>query len=409
MIVHVSSLPFCDIFYSMEVMKTFPVTRRFFVIAVALCAVSPAQSAIQMQFDYSYDISGFFAAGSTARSTLEAVGDFYGRILDDDLLAISSTSENKVTGVTFHPSTGELLEIPLLYVPADTVKVYVGAYDMGSNILGQAGPGGRSVSYYSSDWYVNVMTRGEGTSIDSVIGSTATEFAPWGGAMSIDSDSNWNLDYTKMPVAGQVDLYTVIVHELGHVLGLGTADSWDNLIADDLFTGDAVVAKHGGAVAVTSDHGHWAAGTKSTVFGGFDSQDTSMTPSVSYGKRKLFTVLDAAGLDDIGWDINYTQGAYGDANLDGRVDDGDAVIMAANWLKTGALWSWGDFDGNGQVNSIDAALMAGNWQKSANSTSACVPEAKRAVLLLSAFTALFACMRRYGQLHPHVVGLHMAL
>lgn len=54
----------------------------------------------------------------------------------------------------------------------------------------------------------------------------------------------------------------------------------------------------------------------------------------------------------------------GDANLDRRVDDVDAAILAANWGATAADWSRGDFNDSGTVDRDDAALMAENWQKS---------------------------------------------
>jgi len=33
------------------------------------------------------------------------------------------------------------------------------------------------------------------------------------------------------------------------------------------------------------------------------SQETAMDPTISYGARKVFTDLDMAALDDVGWDI----------------------------------------------------------------------------------------------------------
>ncbi len=123
--------------------------------------------------------------------------------------------------------------------------------------------------------------------------------------MSVDSDTNWNLDYTVDPAGNEIDLYTVIRHEISHVLGMGLADSWDNLISNNQFGGTAAVAEYGSPVPTTADGGHWASGTTSTVFAVGDSQDALMTPTVAWGNRKYLTDIDAAGLDDIGWDINY--------------------------------------------------------------------------------------------------------
>ncbi len=176
--------------------------------------------------------------------------------------------------------------------------------------------------------------------------------------MSIDSDTNWNLDYTVAPVSGKMDLYSVILHEIGHVLGLGSADSWDNLISNDRFGGTAAVAEHGGTVPLTEGGGHWTTGTSSTVFAASDSQDALMTPAISWASRKHLTDLDAAALDDIGWDINYPPAP--------------------------PHWSRGDFNGDGTVDGIDAALMAANMQASAGNSSAAVPAPSTGILLFSA-------------------------
>jgi len=69
----------------------------------------------------------------------------------------------------------------------------------------------------------------------------------------------------------------------------------------------------------------------------------------------------------------------GDANGDGTVNQADAVIVSDNWLmQSGASWTDGDFNNDGRVNDIDATLMAANWQRTvippATSASAAVVE-----------------------------------
>ncbi len=67
----------------------------------------------------------------------------------------------------------------------------------------------------------------------------------------------------------------------------------------------------------------------------------------------------------------YDIGAYevsyrlpGDANGDGTVNQGDAVIVSANWLMpSGASWGDGDFNGDQQVDDRDATIMAANWTR----------------------------------------------
>ena len=356
--------------------------------------IVPAVGSVTLEFDYSYDSSGFFddttSNGALARATLEAVGDFYGMILDDTLNAISYSPSNGFAGYISRPDSGASVMLNNLSISANTVRIYVGSRDLGvapsgGNILGSAGPGG----YYIYSSKQDLLARGEGyghyEDVYNDGGETAFDFAPWGGAMSIDADTNWNLDHTAGPAYNEADLYSVIIHEIGHVLGIGISDSWDNLIDDGLFDGAAAKAENGGAaVPVDSGGGHWALGTSSTVFGGYDVQTASMTPSTSFGIQRYFTALDVAGLDDLGWEINYPASVYGDANLDGTVDDVDATIMAANW-SVGDTWSQGDFNGDGTVDGDDAALLAANWLISPGGTAVSVPEPSPAVLFLSLF------------------------
>ncbi len=76
----------------------------------------------------------------------------------------------------------------------------------------------------------------------------------------------------------------------------------------------------------------------------------------------------------------------GDTNNNGIVDEDDAALMAANWLRsTGARWAQGDFNGDKAVNDVDAAILAANWHRTASSSavaSTSMPEPGTAKLLL---------------------------
>jgi hypothetical protein len=54
----------------------------------------------------------------------------------------------------------------------------------------------------------------------------------------------------------------------------------------------------------------------------------------------------------------------GDANVDGTVDDKDALILATHWHKAGG-WADGDFNGDGRVDDRDASIMAAHWHEAA--------------------------------------------
>ena len=61
-------------------------------------------------------------------------------------------------------------------------------------------------------------------------------------------------------------------------------------------------------------------------------------------------------------DITLRVTLQGDVNLDDKVDDIDATILATNWqVGPGATWCHGDFNGDGFVNNMDSAILASNW------------------------------------------------
>ncbi len=268
-------------------------------LAFALGSAGAADGAMFL-FDTSRDTTGFFTNNATAMATLNAAGDFFNSILEDRLTQISPSGSNQFNAIFSDPTSGSQATVSNLFVPADTMIVYVGSRSLGGP-LGVGGPGGFSVGGSSS--FVNdAVTRGQGTTSD-VQGPTATDFGPWGGSLTIDSGFNWNFDHSVDPSAGQFDLFSVVLHELSHILGIGTADSWNSRVSGSTFTGPNTVALTGGPVALSGDLGHWAEGTQSVVFGGSTAQEAAMDPTIGPGTRKLLTELDIAGLRDVGWQI----------------------------------------------------------------------------------------------------------
>ena len=266
---------------------------------VALLASSSAHAAITFQFDYSYDVDGgagsapFFGDGSTARATLEAAGDFFESILSDSMSAIVPSGGNTWSQVFTDPETGATTTVDDPIVPADTIVVYVGARDLGSGVLGRAGPGGLGASG-TLGWLDTVTMRGQASG----------EFSTWGGSLSVSNTAIWHEDYTTAPSAGENDLYSVLLHEIAHILGVGTSSQWTNLISGGEFTGAAATAAFGGSnVPLDPSGDHWANGTTSLVVGTAQSQEAAFDPSLLVGSRKHVTELDAAGIADLGWEV----------------------------------------------------------------------------------------------------------
>ena len=56
---------------------------------------------------------------------------------------------------------------------------------------------------------------------------------------------------------------------------------------------------------------------------------------------------------------------YGDANLDGKVNFDDLVLLAANYRRSDANWDQGDFNYDGRVDFADLVLLARNYGQTA--------------------------------------------
>ncbi len=281
----------------------------FSIVLLACTGTLPGVAlAFNISFDYRFDSNNFFDAAR--KSILDSAAAFFESRITDTLDAIEPGPsgfgfDNTFTAKITNPGTGLAQDVVDLTVPADTLIVFVGGRSLGGSTLGQGGPGAYSASG-TQTFIDTVSTRGE-PGVDPN-GITDTDFAPWGGAITFDNDAstNWYFDNdtTTDEAFTGADFYSVALHEIGHVLGIGTADSWDNKIVNGQFTGAASVAANGGnTIATTADGGHWAANTQSVIAGTNTAQEAAMDPTITLGTRKRFTELDVAGLQDIGWEI----------------------------------------------------------------------------------------------------------
>lgn len=288
------------------------------VALLALLIVAPAaRGTITFQFDYTYDTSNFFADNPEAKVDLQDAANFYSSLLGNQLGVIDPTAQSAIDSSTdtwitdaFNPSdpnnTSSDIQLSNVVVPANTIIIYVGGTALGVGDLGIGGPAQFTASG-TQTWKNIVEGRGQAGATGDP--SFQSNFSPWGGSISFDSTTNWYFDPDPSTTAdipkADYDFYSVALHEMGHILGIGTADSWYNLISNNnIFHGPAAtLANNGHSPAVTPDFGHWAENLKSTAFGTKTVQEVSMDPAITFGVRKYFTTLDAAALVDIGWQI----------------------------------------------------------------------------------------------------------
>lgn len=320
--------------------------RRLLASAVALTALAltgPA-AAVTIQFDYAFD-GGFFAQQGR-RDLLQAAGDYVGDRLTDSLTAIESGGGNTFAPNFSDPVLSGSRQLDARSIPEKTLVIYTGGRALPSQVAGSGGPGGFDISYVSEEWKDNAFNRGQAG--DTGFSSTSTDVGPWGGAVWFGTGINWHFDADPLSVESfsGIDFFSVAIHEIAHVLGFGTAASWNHWTDTENheFSGPAAVAAHGGNVPLEEDNAHWLNGTGSTVAG--VGQETAMDPIISSGDRKFFTALDWAALADIGWEVQ-------------AIDEVEGVpspvpLPASAWLMLAALAGLG-MVGRRRTGSLAAA------------------------------------------------------
>lgn len=284
--------------------------RTTLALAVGLIAL-PASANIDIVFDYTYDTNNFFG-NSLRKSLLESAASVFESRIQDSLTAINPSGGNTFqvefknpanTLGTIQPNTN------YFQVAANQIIIYVGGSNLAADTLGLGGPG---KFYISGDlgFYNNAFQRGQAGVVvndpstplinESRLGDS-TDFSLWGGMISFNSGyGSWFYD-TTLGTANDIvgaDFYSVALHEIGHVLGIGTADSWDHWVSGTTFDGPNTPA-----TALTGDTYHWADGTTSTI-DGVGSYETVFDPSLSLNQRKLLTDLDWNALRDVGWEVS---------------------------------------------------------------------------------------------------------
>lgn len=245
--------------------------------------------AVTIQFDYSHDLSGFFNDPSR-RAVLQQAADAIASHLDANLPALIAPAGSTWAETFFDPATGQQATVNNPIVGANALVVYVGGRPIGGSEAGVGGSGGYSASG-AQGWLNALAARGPGGSL------------LWGGSIAFDTGTNWWFGSAAAGIAGnQVDFYSVAAHELGHVLGIGTAPRWFSESNNGSFFGASADSLYGGPVPLSPDGAHWADGL---AVGG---QGASLDPTIQMGTRVVTSPLDFAGLHDLGWSVSGVAG-----------------------------------------------------------------------------------------------------
>ena len=281
---------------------------------ISLLLSAGSLSALHIQIDYSLDDNNFFHT-QERKDALESVAKFYGDLIQDNLLEIDGS---KFAGSTwgpriFHPATGKTKDLESLVIPEDTIIIYAGSRDLGFSATGNSvagkGSGGGigALSGRAPGFRDLVLARGQEGALLYLTPSLITDVGLWGGSISFDHDTVWNFSL-KENQPGQ-EFLAVALHEMAHVLGIGNAQAWRNLLSNERFTGPAVVASHGSAPG--ADEGHFLDDLTSPLYGSFGAPHGVARPVRLLASEPLddgnifdvITDLDLAALVDIGWEI----------------------------------------------------------------------------------------------------------
>lgn len=292
----------------------------FFCLWLGLVLGSSASAlrAVTIEFDYSYDSSGFFS-DPIKKATLEAAGAAWEAVLENvhlpeiplgtgintwslsfnrpDQAATQNQAKNTV--ITNQP------------IAENTIVIYVGARpDVYGGLLGFA-----EFSYSvfgTSAWLKVFQDRDNGD-----------RFASFGGAVSFDSDADWHFDpdpSTKESFPGQVDFYTLALHEVGHLLGFAGVAAFNRLTLSGNFAGAETVALYGSAPPFGVG-GHWPDGFT------FQSQGMVMAAVLQPNVRNHINPLEVTILRDLGY--------VPTGGVRVTLDPPGAVAAGARWMLDG--------------------------------------------------------------------------
>ncbi len=299
--------------------------RRFWFFCCFIYSATSSFAAIDIIFDYSYDTGNYF--GDEQRYIMEQVAYvFESRITS----GFSSTRPEDITGATGvtanlyfrNPTTQSIVE-PVIGSGSLTADgneigkeneliIFLGARNTGfssSSVLASASATNSYVSSYSSTSARDAWNARKNSK------DTTSVFQPVAGSSQVNSTKSFYFDtdlttHTDAEVSGKVDFYTVMVHEIGHIMGFNTHNAWNANLSGSDWIGAEAMKEYSlqnppnceAVPLVSSTNPHWNLGLDYNKVN--CGCHPSMLPSVSSNKRTTFSDLDFALLKDIGYSIS---------------------------------------------------------------------------------------------------------
>lgn len=221
-------------------MRVLPLAFGLFAAAL----VQPAQ-ALDIQFDYSLDTSGFFTA--ERRITLEQVASIFENNLSNTFAARNNVSFTlgDFTDELDAPIANTGVSVSNLSLPANTMRFYVNAGALGASVLGLAWVG-TAMQGYGSLIFNSSMIQVADLLPEDAINITPAVVQPW------KFDNDIRTFETPVPIQAtatvpnfgpitlsidQVDFATIAMHELGHAFGLEHSENGNDAMTP-VYAGD---------------------------------------------------------------------------------------------------------------------------------------------------------------------------
>lgn len=316
---------------------------RLLLIVSAL--VLPLQ-AFTIRVDYRFDSEGFFD-NPDARAALEAAAARWSRIIDQDLLAvdIGDEAQSDVRFQLANPGTGQVIQLSAaasassdfftqfgqpeadvyldgFFLEEDVWILFAGARSLNSSIAlgGSIGLGINLVGVDEDP--ESIVNRGFNNGPDSL--------SVLGGIVSFDVDSDWHFGLFEEAPLGQIDFYTIALHEIGHGLGLNSTGNpqFDSLLSAEQYTGQFAVEAYNAdnnddvntleIVRLSPRDYHWennvyqsqifelGGPSRFGVVGDGELQDLLMDPAAAFSqnvRRLEVTNVEVGALRDLGWSV----------------------------------------------------------------------------------------------------------
>lgn len=314
-----------------------------------LCAATPVMG-LDIVLDYTHDqaTDQFFSSTPQAQAAVEKAAADLGSLLGNAMTEVDTdyfTGTNGSTQANLdwswsykNPTSGNIETIANPSIGADTVVIYAGTRSLSGTTLAQGGAGGAGVhltgSGYANEWIDAVeaaeaksnatMRRGTGPIVGTIsgaanyggyIGRYDLDFGVTVGNMWFDADtddngardsaalmaSTWHYDAYAPVSSGKTDFYSVALHEILHVMGAGSSQTWENLSNGSEWLGSEAALVAGTSNILSSDGAHLKSGLMSARISDGVFQEAILAPGITPGVRKELTEIDAAILQDLGY------------------------------------------------------------------------------------------------------------